>query len=322
MALPTLNKTWQRNINNVHLPEAMVSWHQKLLLAIVNGMLGFSSNPWTVAGSSDSSTGAMDGPGTNRWDTYVLGVQVCFNLVWTQFPFNQIFMHMYASPGGLFLGGDESNRPTATDEYDCQLFDGGGDDEVWWCYINGVPTENHIWHMWHSEDGEVTRVIGYAGGLPHTIWRFEAFQHGLAGQNPLAFGCGFLSGPGVVDRMTVTTQEDGVRGHGIMRSRHDSYDLDIYCTGVGRTGLNLVERTSGSLVEEISGEAWFTEIGYVSPTVGGRGPKGTAYDMWWGQYQVINNGDTYPNDAADRRFVQIGSCVLPWTGDATLLVIT
>jgi hypothetical protein len=330
MALPALAKTWQLNINNVVVPDANLAWHQKLMLALKNAMIGFASNPWTVVGSSDGTNfDVIPATSNDYWTVYtdlnwflntphswivlenVDGLQICIDLNYagTVYPEQAYFL---MSSGGLFTGGDASNRPIATDEISINLTP-VGTATIYFGQETLTPAFDHVWHMWHSEDGTVTRLIGYYQDIPHTIWRFEKFQNPRTG-HAVPYGCGIFSGGKSSDQLNVTDQED----QDIMRSDHGGLEMQIYCMGVGRTALNLMERAEAAVVEEISGEAFFAEIGYDCPTTGGRGPKGKAFDMWWGQHQVAFDGDTYPNSPTAREFVQMGCFVLPWTGDATV----
>ena len=62
MALPTLEKTWQFNVNQAIATTGVVNTDaQNLLFRIKQTLIGFSSNPWTVVRSSNSvTTGASD----------------------------------------------------------------------------------------------------------------------------------------------------------------------------------------------------------------------------------------------------------------------
>jgi hypothetical protein len=326
MALPSLLKTWELDINQVQISEVgnELVFHQKILLAVKNLFIGFANNPWTVAGSSNSVAAGMDA--VDRWAVFgnlvwdsgasahgwivlerVDGVQICWDLNYG----NTLSEHcdVYMSAGGNYTGGSTTAKPTATDEANINL---GVDPAHWLGNQATVPTGDHRYHVWHSTDGLVTRVVFFKAGTPHTIWRFETFQNPRSGHT-IAVGCGIYS-QNLANCLTVTLQEDNDQ----LVTRYGAIDGVIWVTGVGRTSLNLTEMASAAVAEEIDSELWLTEVGYISDTVGLRGPKGQAFDMWWGQYQVASSGDTFPNNAAARDFVQFGCFVFPWTGDATV----
>jgi hypothetical protein len=324
MALPSPVKTWQYDVNNIATSEANLPWHQKILLAIKNAMIGFGSNAWSVAGSSDSSS--FDMVGTDYWSAYtdlvwdaagnphswivlenVDSVQICFDLAYASTLPER--MNTFMSPSGAFAGGSVTARPTAGDEININV------DSPFYSWMGeetGTPN-NYVWHMWHSTDGEVTRLVAYRNNIPNTIWRFEKFQNPRSGHT-VPYGCGVYSGGNTEDRLTITRQED----NGVLHSDHGGVDLAVHCTGMGRNNNNVMERAEAAVAEEIDGEWWVTDVGYESPTIGGRGPKGQAFDLWWGQYQVISDGDTYPSNPLFRQFVQMGSFVFTWIGDATI----
>jgi hypothetical protein len=327
MALPTLSKTWQISANNRQLAYSVATWHRLLLWNIKEAMIGFASNPWVVVGSSDSSNAdnipsesndwwvdyndlIWGGTGNRSWIVLenVDGVQILIDLNETTSYYRQFGCWMSADAG--FTGGGAPNvRPTATDERDIIL----GAAEVWAGNESATPDADHVWHMWHSTDGTVTRLIICKKSIPHTIWRFEKFRDPRAGQ-AVPYGCGIFSQDKATNALSVAYQED----NDIMKSKHGSSNLNIYCTGIGRNGQNLVETTAAAVAEELDNELWFTDIGYICNTTGYRGPKGAAHDMYWGQYQVASTGDTYPNDPSNRQFVQMGHFVLPWLGDGTV----
>ncbi len=325
MSLPALTKSWQFNVNNVVLPDSNWPWHQKLLLSLKNALIGFPLNPWVVVGSCDSLSFAMDG--TDYWSDYpdliwdwsadphawivlenVAGVQLCLDLNYRR-DYDPHQLKGYMSSGGLFTGGSTTVRPTATDEHNIMT----GASNAWFGAETTNPLLDYVWHMWHSEDGAVTRLIGFYQNNPHTIWRFEKFQDARAG-HAVPYGFGIYSGTRVTNMVDIADQEDADQ----MRSDHGGVDLAIYCIGLGRSGKNMMELGDASVLEEIDGDAEFAEVGYLCDTIGGRGPKGKAYDMWWGQYQVVWAGDTYPDNASARDFVQFGCFIFPWTGDATV----
>ena len=137
MAAPALVKTWQIE-PDILIPVGASNLveRRQAMLAIVNNLIGFASNPMTVIGSGNGVTSGMDG--TNRWaaesdlvnnswivlqDAQVNAkFQICIHLysVWTASNACniQIVVSRLAGFGTANGGtnGSSSSRPTATDE--------------------------------------------------------------------------------------------------------------------------------------------------------------------------------------------------------------
>jgi hypothetical protein len=78
------------------------------------------------------------------------------------------------------------------------------------------------------------------------------------------------------------------------------------------------ESSFAAVAEETDGEVQCTEVVLICGTVGARGIKGKMTDLWWSQYQILNAGDTSPDNASTRNFVHFSSFMFPWTGDSTV----
>lgn len=327
MALPTLAKTWEIEPNVLIPADANnYTWHRVAMLTVVNTLLGFTSNPLTMVASSDAASDGWPGPGWNvytdlNWNLAgslhswmvlenVDGVQFCIDLANQTAYCEKAYFWMSAS--GAFTGGDKWYRPTAIDEHECGM--AANPVDAWTGYTSlGVTYDMYV-HAWHSTDGEVTRLIMYYQDKPCSIWRIEKFQNPRTGHT-VPYGCGVNAGIQSDDMLSVTKQEDTRQ----MQSDYGGLGMDIHPLGVGRTGSNLMERGEMIVAEEIDDEMAFAEIGLSSPTLGGRGPKGKCFDLWWGQYRVVLDGDTYPNSPTAKQFVQCGALIFPWTGDATIM---
>jgi len=326
MALPTLLKTWQLNINNTALSAAELPFHQQLLFDLKEAMTGFALNPWVVKGSSDSVAFGV-GDNVDRWTIpadivwnagnhswivleNISGFQVCFA---SDFGSNvPEDLYVYASPSaGFVTGGSVSARPTASDEYD--MLTGPDAGFNWFGNQQNAPV-NNVWHMWHSSDGALTYMVAMVANNVHTFWAFGEIGDPIAGHTNPYLGTAYTNNSFLAEKLTVPNFSDLTQ----IRSEYAGTRMEIYATGAGMVNANIMERTELSMPEEIGGEMVLTEIGLVSTTVGSRGVKGKLTDIFWGQYQVALAGDTYPNNALAREFVQIGHWVFPWTGDATI----
>ena len=334
MALPTLEKTWEIVPNQYFaeglLPMVKQEWHQRAILQIVNTMLGFANNPWVMLASSDASTSGWPGPG---WDAYTdiawnyngsahswivlenaAGVQLCIDLA-SYASHDEEHMSVIISPSGGFgaaAGGTDGTnltRPTALDQVTVLAGD----------WISGSTISNiineRLFHAWHSTDGKITRFIFWEQDVPFGIWRFEEIKNPRTGHTvPYAFGV--YTQPVTTNALSISKQEDNRQ----LVSSIGTQGMSIYLMGMGRAGTNMMEQSAMIVAEEIDGDMAFAEIGLLCTSSGARGPKGKLIDHWWGQYQVVFDGDTYPDDPLAKEFIQCGALIFPWTGDATVML--
>lgn len=327
MALPTLLKTWQFDVNNAEASAAEGTFYPLLMFNLKEAMINFATLPWVVKGSSDSVAAGMDD--VDRWiDTgdivwnsgnhswIVLenagGAQICWA---NDFSTNYIEdSFIFFSPSAGFTGGSISARPTATDEFDART---GSDISWWWSGQTGTVGDN-VWHMLHSTDGKETRIIGFRANVPHTVIMIGEVQDARAAHtNP--FYCGWYT-------MNYTTDAAAITNIGATSQRYSAYHAGEFGMTLASPGLHFTgyvgAHSSGGIAEELDSELPFFETMFWSLTVGFRGVKGKPADVWWGYHQVAVDGDTYPDNALLRDFFQVGALIFPWTGDATVPVTT
>jgi len=331
MPVPTLSKTYQFNVNNVVPTQAETTFYQALVHGIKTAMIGFATLPWTVVSSSDSvtadasdnwtaTTNLVWNTGAHSWIVLQQGAgggQLCIDLGHAPSLAERAYFRW--SAGGNFTGGTTTARPTATDEIDAHNTTGN--------YIagnqSGTPNQN-VYHVMHSTDGLVDRVIICSVGLAHTTWRFEALKNPRAAHtnNPTIVGISATSS--VVETVVATTRTSTATS--IICTEKDGTGTRI---GLGARLLggnsvsSLVEETTvNTVVEEWDNETWALEEHFIATTVGDRGPKGSAYDSWIGQYTINVTGDTMPSSTTVREFVAWGIWVWPWTGDSTIPQVT
>lgn len=169
MAAPSLLKTWQIEGDNLVAAVDGYAERKTTLLGIVNKLIGFASNPWTVIGSNNASASGMDA--VNRWSSIsalnnnswiVLqqaGINAKFQLCiflnanWSSGVPQVTFVVSRLAGFGTANGGTNgstSARPTATDE-DVQTANVFG--------VNGASAKAYRFYVWQSTDGQVTRVL-------------------------------------------------------------------------------------------------------------------------------------------------------------------
>lgn len=317
MALPTLTKTWQFNVNNaISALGSALADNRRLLRSIKNAMVGFGTNPWQVRYSCDSSTAGTAGDGVDRWAADA-------NLVWatagtahswivlrqtgiaTNFeiliscessaPNGQIATIAVSFSAG-FTGGSTTARPTATDEQvmlSAANWSGNNTDQA------------TRWSVMQSTDGQCTRVIICVAGSVTAYWLFEKPANPTTG----------WSNPSVsfVVQATPTTIALCASGAtlGKMRNGSTTGNVVLLCEG-NRSFVIPDDTVYGNIANEIDSSWPMVPIAFESYTVGVRGRHGTLQDMWFGSTS-ISTGDTYPNDSSNQ-FVQFGNLILPWNG--------
>ena len=172
MALPSLEKTYEFLANQSFGGEDSINDHRKGLLAIKDALIsGSFTAPWTVAGSSDATTGGMDA--VDRWSLFTdlsWGETDVVARSWIVFEttggrqllvecrgsggtsVKYLKLRSYNSAGGLFTGGSSTARPTATDEQRHLNI------EDW---LAGQTTaQAYKFHVIKSTDGENTFLLG------------------------------------------------------------------------------------------------------------------------------------------------------------------
>ena len=324
MALPTVTKTYQYNVNNVNYAAATDTENfQRVLLALKNALIGFGTLPWTVVGSSNSSTAAMDA--SDRWSTFT-------NLVWntsaaarswivlkntglaanfqmllaltSNSASNEYAMDIVVSPSAGFTGSSTTARPTATDEVVMRSGSGG----LSWIgnfATNGFTT---IHHVMKSTDGEVTRWVICNANNVVSFFSIEKAADPVTGWTVPVVTTSVLNTTTTVDHPTYANLNDlATSTTGFLSTTA----IPLFWTSEG-----FIAATNGEQLNvvpnEISNEWMLGPVGLVSTTVGKRGRHGRLYDIWWTS-TLQQTGMTFPNDAT-RTFVAFGDIAIPWNG--------
>ncbi len=321
MALPALDKTWQYNVNNRVTSSGSGSNDKKaVLLAIKNGLKAFASNPWTVAGSSNSSLAGLDG--VDRWSTisdivfgggtgvarsWILfnqvGVgQILWDLV-SPNPADALNMTLVWSPGSLFTGGTISARPTATDE---TVYLNQG---VW---NNGQTNSyEHLWYLWHSTDGHMTRILVRSLGSIMGFTTFASFERPKSPiaqwTNPKTIS--WFASTNVLGT-TTWTQSARIRGNkppsGVM-------NMFVTCEGWQTQTGNI----RLGLPNDLTNEYEIFPLALACEEVGARGRHSELFDRWL-VTSSLADGDTMPSDNS-RQFVVIEDHLFSWNGTVFVL---
>jgi hypothetical protein len=327
MSLPTLAKTWQFNVNQAIAAQgSQQATNRRLLRAIKDSLIGFTSSPWATRYSCDSLTAGTAGDGIDRWtaDTSVVGnsagsahswfvmrqtgIATNFELLISCENSSTLSVIVLAvSPSAGFTGGTTTARPTATDEI--VLLTTGN---TW----NSGADVNHKLHVMQSSDGQVTRVMLWENNINCLFWAFEKPKNPPSGwTNPsTSFAMGGAS-TATFQNLSAFLTAGG--GQGSSKGRGTA-TFAMTWTGEGSNSSSSILANGILNAPNDFDSSWpFFPIGLVSTQAGHRGRHGTLFDIWWGSSGTAS-ADTYPADGS-RQFAQLANIILPWNGSTPLI---
>jgi hypothetical protein len=313
MALPTLTKTWQFNVNNLQAAQgSRLADDRQFLLNIKNALLGFGTNPWTVRYSCDGTTAGTAGDGVDRWSAQN---KVIFSsggahswIVLQQSGINTGFqvlldcnsttsaastgLTIKVSPSAGFTGGTTSVAPTATDSHTPL-------SNTTFLATNDNVDRQLRWNVMQSTDGQLTLVFAYISGVGQMLWTFSKLANataagvgGTVGYDNT--GLWSLSNTGVLWQTLVTRQQG----------------TNVTCSFNYETNTQAIV-----VVSDLDGNFPMLPLAASSATSPARGRLGTFQDLWI-TCATPALGDTFPNDSSDQ-FILPGNStaiVIPWNG--------
>lgn len=316
MPLPTLEKTWQFDTNNVDAPGASAyENYQRAVFRIKEILTGFATNPWVVVASSNGVVAnatdnwasytdiVFSGLGTpHSWivlsQTGMLGAQLriaCFS------PANLATVFTL-SPAAIYSGFTSTTTPPAAAD---EIVPGAGT----WFGSFAAPFQSVI-HGMQSTDGQCTRIIFCSGGASQGFLSLERIHSPVTGMtNPI---CGMVRGENGTPVTTVGNLNVNNYFKGVDAGTPINLSLSM------ESGYNA---TMSALFyqNQISNEWHLANAGFVSNTLPKTGRHGRIADAWFGSSApTITDGSTYPSGVS-RQFVQFGQLVLPWDGSVPLM---
>lgn len=318
MALPTLVKTWQYNVNQtIAAAGTALDDNRKLLKAIKDSLLGFGSGAWTTSYSCNGITAGTPGDGVDRWTTEadivwaLPGAHSWYVLKQTNIDANfEVLLECKSSSQALtivmtstatFTGGTTTSRPTATNEV--YIKNNG--------YWGGAPSDvQQRLHVMMSTDGQCTRIIMCDTNSPKAFWLFDKVSSPVANwATPavgFAYGVSNLGGPAMLSLIIYQSANFKAFGNSAM---------DLYLTCEGKASAPLF--SSLTVPNDLSADYPLFATALVSETAGNKGRHGRMVDLYYG-LSNLSNGDTYPGDGSNQ-FAQFGCLVLPWNGSTPAL---
>lgn len=351
MTVMPMRKSWDIDPNNLGGTGSTTTQdHQATLYAIKEALIGGGSGeltaPMTVSLSSDGAeAGASDfwldsldlvwGTGAHSWIVLKMGsgtAEICFDLDSTV----ARQMKPLWSPGGLFTGGDTSNRPTATDEQPISNTSGAVG-----FMGNNSGSARYVVHVWGSTDGESYRVAVF-----HEVGNCSAFMMFEKMAEP-SEAAGAVPFNGYVMEMTSPSSStghclrtDGLNGFNDSTKTRIEFDGAEYAAqmcvegrGASYTAMSPSNGTADAVADirspnEISDQWLLSPLAIYCDTSGARGRHGVLNDVWLVPSDNGNppragrgDGDTFPeSDDSDgaRQVVVLGYIALPWGLDLDL----
>lgn len=346
MALPTLVKTWQFDVNNQVLADATQEGDNNnapddkrtLLFEIKEFLTNAASGAWTVVASAGGNgTGFVAGTpvadATDNWlafddlrwnapktanrswivlrqtDFFGSGqhLEVCIDCVHTSTAQDGGLLDILMSRAG-FTGFTSLNaRPTATDEVSI-LLDGT------WAGPNNDPTgRTWRWHGMISTDGKATRVVIHLNDNPISWFIVQAPANAVTGWNSPVIADWASTGATTGTINSFSNYHDLALLHTINTAGLQFGDrLFMTSEGFGASAAGEVF----TVANQVDGNFGFFPMGVASTQPGFIGRHADVDDLWWGNANT-NEGDTFPL-AATRLFVQFGDMIFPWNGSLPL----
>jgi len=333
MANPSVQKTWQFNLNGLALLDNTLSGNahfdrRKTMLAIKNALKGFGTQPWTVTESSDSATATGN---TDKWidegdlvwrddDTgsafswIVLrqtAISTTFELLITCEQDSNVNdgaqIGAWVAQAG-FMGGTTTARPMATDERQIRDSTAFGH---WGTGGNGGTGLNIRWNVMQSTDGECTRVLFFMNNINTGLWFFE--KPANPNSNWTTPYVASIQGDNNVttEQATYAKYYDNAFGD----SRFNGTDIQLYLSGEGFNSAAIGEQLTAP--NQLDGNFIASEIGLCSRTSTVMGRIGEVFDLWWG-FTSQETGRYFPSDASSKAFVQVRDMIFPWDGSTLI----
>ncbi len=308
MGVPTITQTWTTSFNN-RFVFLTTSVNKDVMANFVVSLKNFlkTTMGYTVKGSSNGSTGGMDGvdriTSASAWQTRQNSSTLAISwLVLTDgagidwcFSYNSSsddIIRITHSPGGVYLAASTATfQPTAVDE--CFNVIPGAS------FLNtngGNNSVDRVWHFWSSSDKKMWRAVLHKGGTLLTYIYGEKYSSALVSPASTILTTGATVGAvqGWNDLFFGTAgQNSGYNSNNILAdARVHANGLDVNAkvtfggefSGGGMTTGNIADKPAlqggvGQLLQP-----WM--MGGV--TAGSDGKLGSMYDIW------TTNGNTSP----------------------------
>jgi hypothetical protein len=318
-------KTWVYPQLNGNFPPLVdvPTTYQTLIHAIKNLLV---ANGWTVKGSSNSVTAALDGvdrlnsisnwivagsSGVHSWIVLenvdiAPNFQLCLDYfvggspaVWWQ---RKITVVVSGANG--FTGGTTATRPTATDE----VVVGGGNGLEMHTGSN-VLIQTKL-NYCKTTDNKHHRFYLATNGLVRTFICFEAISN--ASYSPGWVAC-WTTNTAAARMVTHALYADAAR----LYTRFNGATATVYMTGEA-CGAGYVGELHSIYPNQFTNQWPASPIGLASNTAGAVGRIGRMVDLWWASTAPQNIDGTPSPSSAQIDFIQINEIIQKWDGSTPL----
>lgn len=310
--LPALAKAWQTTKTTLSGGTA-IDLHRGWMLAVKNAMKGFGSSPWTVVGSNNGTTAALDA--VDRWTNIAaMPVNAWIVLKQTGVASNfQVCWHnnfetgtdqrqtLVVSQSAGFTGGTTGARPTATDEVVVT--------------VNSVDittdTNDVFVNVIQSTDGRCTRFWCYQAGINIHFTFLDRIHNPVSS---LTIPWAAYSNSRFVSLAVNAAAYAQVYSATGPFGRQGATNLAFRLISPGTSTPTMgSDAAVGRGVNSLSSEFFLGPVGLACTTALNLGAMGELADFWSGSETAVN-GDTYPDTGTTDQFIQVGGVVLPWDG--------
>ena len=330
MALPTKQRTWIIDPNN-RIPYVSLLGTLSAFFYEIKEFL--KANGYTVVGSSNGTTGAMDA--VDRWGSpasiATRGTSTTVPQSWFVFLDGngaQILLtyqgasddiaKVSVSPGALWIvAGTPTHQPTATDEI---VVNSAAS------LIGSTASADRVWHGWVNSTAKLCRfAVARQGALTGRMWGVEEYSSSMvvpATPNPVGVPIwGFSIDP------TQTTLTSGLSAGGarlFVAAVPFAVTAFVGFEGFPPGGASAPLTFLSSTKAELQGATGYLllPMGIGSNTTGARGKIANLYDHWMGRASGGALGQTY----GVHQFIallmnnQTFHYVWPWDGVTTPVV--
>lgn len=295
---------------------------------------------WKCAASSAGSTGKGSGfDGRDRWfdtgdtqsststggnrswfvfENTVTGAQLLFEHRTNSSSWEFVRSTITLAPEGGLSGGSNSSVPSAAGKTILDL------DRTEWMGSTGPQSEVWWLNMWHSDDGEDTRLMGGSWDVTKFWFTCErakgAVTDGVVPWDGYQNVMGWLKSNDTWANQ-ITFLSDSTHLHGVIDK--DSVNGGPFIANFYLTSQFVTTATNAQHNDtepaRLDGEHVFAmyPVGLAAADTSIKGRHGYISDLWFvhphNNYGTMRSGATFPSDGS-RQFIKIGEYMYPWDG--------
>lgn len=334
-----LNEFYPHDSTTVGGTEDAYDSKKRVMLFIINSLIGLGANPWTVV----ASVGAISGYNAsgNNWTSIaeLRWVTATTARPWIQLRNTALGIDMVIDlngPAGLrgsrcdiyvanntvaiaFAGGGINSRPSTADELFCLAASDGTGFGNWGVGAAGSNVRDFVVHVLQSDDGLSSRVLIQFNHQLRGLWMMDALDDTPAGvTNPWVVS---FKSEDAIDTPN-TGFESAYLDDPFMVVGDNSHNRQlVYMVTEGADGTDsLATFELGLHLNSYDETVAFSDVGIASDSGSIVGYWGTVTDSWIGPRGdgVGDTGRLY----GSREWVQFGDRIFPWDGASLVRIST